>query len=562
MADIAGYTIVAKSLKRLGVTHVCSVPGGPVLETIAACAEEGIRPIGMRNEQAAVMMAAAQNYCAGKLVCVPILASGPGVSNAATGMLVAKDNCWPLLVLGGRSALNTRGLGPFQELDGVPVFRPLTKWAETVDRPTRIPDFLARGVLTATSGRPGPVFLDLPQDVLLSQTDEERVTLPHPYEGPARPAGDPELVKEAAELLLNAESPLMIVGKGVRWSEPFSELRELAESLGMPFLTSPMGRGFIPDDHPLCFGAARSMAQRGADVVLLVGTRLNWTFRLGTELGPDTKIIQIDIDPTEIGLNRQPTVGIVGDVKPVLRQLLGELEGRTSGIAERAAESPWVTGLQEKRTENESGLENFYIQADQLPMTPHRMLKEIKDFIPRDTTVVVDGNIILGAGRQVIPSYEPATRLNSGSNGCMGVGVPFALGAKLARPDKPVVGIIGDCAFGFSAMEMETALRHNIPVVYLIANNDGISGATIQDASMPDHPERVMMYLEDIHYERVITAFGGHAEYVERPEDIQPAMQRAFDSGKAACINVKLDPRAPFPGPGGQMRPHRATLSY
>ena len=345
MADIAGYTIVAKSLKRLGVTHVCSVPGGPVLETIAACAEEGIRPIGMRNEQAAVMMAAAQNYCAGKLVCVPILASGPGVSNAATGMLVAKDNCWPLLVLGGRSALNTRGLGPFQELDGVPVFRPLTKWAETVDRPTRIPDFLARGVLTATSGRPGPVFLDLPQDVLLSQTDEERITLPHPYEGHARPAGDPDLVKEAAELLLNAESPLMIVGKGVRWSEPFSELRELAESLGMPFLTSPMGRGFIPDDHPLCFGAARSMAQRGADVVLLVGTRLNWTFRLGTELGPDTKIIQIDIDPTEIGLNRQPTVGIVGDVKPVLRQLLGELEGRTSGIAERAAESPWVTGI-------------------------------------------------------------------------------------------------------------------------------------------------------------------------------------------------------------------------
>ena len=254
-----------------------------------------------------------------------------------------------------------------------------------------------------------------------------------------------------------------------------------------------------------------------------------------TELGPDTKIIQIDIDPTEIGLNRQPTVGIVGDVKPVLRQLLGELEGRTSGIAERAAESPWVTGLQEKRTENESGLENFYIEADQLPMTPHRMLKEIKDFIPRDTTVVVDGNIILGAGRQVIPSYEPATRLNSGSNGCMGVGVPFALGAKLARPDKPVVGIIGDCAFGFSAMEMETALRHNIPVVYLIANNDGISGATIQDASMPDHPERVMMYLEDIHYERVITAFGGHAEYVERPE------------GHTAChaTSLRFRPRPP-----------------
>ena len=562
MADIAGYTLVARSLKKLGVTHVCSVPGGPVLETIAACGEEGIRPIGMRNEQAAVMMAAAQNYCAGKIVCVPILASGPGVSNAATGMLVAKDNCWPLLVLGGRSALNVRDLGSFQELDGVPVFRPLSKWSEVVDRPTRIADFLARGVRTATSGRPGPVFLDLPQDVLLSQTDEELVPLPQAPEGLARPGGDPDLVREAADLLLQAESPLMIIGKGVRWSEPFSELRELAETLGMPFLTSPMGCGFVPDDHPLCFGAARSMAQRGADVVLLVGTRLNWTFRLGTEMAPEAKIIQIDIDPTEIGLNRQPEVGIVGDVKAVLRQLLGEMEGRTDGLAERAAESPWVTGLQQKRTENEQGLENFYREADQLPMTPHRMLKEIKDFLPRDATVVVDGNIILGAGRQVVPSYEPATRLNSGSNGCMGVGVPFALGAKLARPDKPVVGVIGDCAFGFSAMEMETALRHNIPVVYLIANNDGISGASIQDANMPDHPERVMMYLPDIHYERIITAFGGHAEYVERPEDIQPAMQRAFDSGKAACINVKLDPRAPFPGPGGRMRPHRATLSY
>ena len=420
MAEVAGYTLVARSLKALGVTHVCSVPGGPVLETLAACAEEGIRPIGMRNEQAAVMMAAAQNYCTGKLVCVPILASGPGVSNAATGMLVAKDNCWPLLVLGGRSALNTRDLGSFQELDGVPIFRPLAKWSEAVERPSRIPDYLARGVRTAMSGRPGSVFLDLPQDVLMAKIDDEQVTLPQPPDGLTRSGGDPALVKEAVDLLLQAESPLMIVGKGVRWSEPFSELRELAETLGMPFLTSPMGRGFIPDDHPLCFSAARSMAQRGADVVLLLGTRLNWTFRMGSELSPDAKIIQVDIDPTEIGLNRQPAVGIVGDVKAVIGQLLGEMEGRTGGLAERAAEGPWVTGLQEKRAENEQGLENFYREADQIPMTPHRMLKEIRDFIPRDATVVVDGNIILGAGRQVIPSYEPATRLNSGSNGLHG----------------------------------------------------------------------------------------------------------------------------------------------
>ena len=340
MADIAGYSIVAKSLKRLGVTHVCSVPGGPVLETIAACGEEGIRPIGMRNEQAAVMMAAAQNYCAGKLVCVPILASGPGVSNAATGMLVAKDNCWPLLVLGGRSALNTRDLGSFQELDGVPIFRPLAKWSEVVDRPTRIPDFIARGVRTATSGRPGPVYLDLPQDVLLSQTDEERVTLPEPYNGPAQPGGDPGPRETGRRPPPQRRVPL----DDCRQGRPLVRTRLRTQGAcrnprhALPHLSH--GPRLHPRRPSPLHGRRSLMAQRGADVVLLVGTRLNWTFRLGTELGPDTKIIQIDIDPTEIGLNREPTVGIVGDVRSVLRQILGELEGRTQGIAERAAESP------------------------------------------------------------------------------------------------------------------------------------------------------------------------------------------------------------------------------
>jgi thiamine pyrophosphate-dependent acetolactate synthase large subunit-like protein len=354
--------------------------------------------------------------------------------------------------------------------------------------------------------------------------------------------GDASQVQKAADLLLNAERPVMIVGKGVRWSEPTEELKGLVEELGMPFISSPMGRGFIPDDHPLNAAAARSTAIRGADVVLMVGARMNWMFDFGRGFAPDAKIIHIDIEAGELGINRSLEVGIVGDAKAVLQQILVEIDGKTDGIADKAEEGPWLTAIRDKAESNAAAIEPL-LNSDSDPIKTFRMMKEIRDVFPRDTIYCVDGQMTLGTGRQVLQSFTPASRLNSGTNGCVGVGVPYAVGAKLGRPDVPVVSVNGDCAFGFNAMEMETAVRHGIPAIFIINNNSGIVGGTMESKmGLPeDYPERVATYVQDIRYDKMMEAFGGHAETVNSPEELRPALERAYEAsknGQASCVNI------------------------
>jgi thiamine pyrophosphate-dependent acetolactate synthase large subunit-like protein len=386
----------------------------------------------------------------------------------------------------------------------------------------------------------------MPSDILSAMVEEEDVEWPEGYFTGAKPQADPEDVKRAAELLMNAERPAMIIGKGVRWADPGDQLKELAETLGMPFMTSPMGRGFVPDDHPLSMGAARSNIMRGADVVLVAGARLNWMFDFGKRFAPDAKIIHIDIEPEEIGANRATEVGLVGDAGAVLKQLLTEMEGKTEGIADRAEEGPWLSSLREKAESNGKSLEPL-LNSDAKPIRTYRMMNEIQNVFPRDTIYTVDGQITLATGRQVLPSYTPASRLNAGTNGCIGVGIPFAVGAKIARPDVPVVSVNGDCAFGFNGMEMETAVRHNAPIVFIVNNNGGIVGGTMEaKMGLPEgYEERVARYTPDIRYDKIVEAFGGHAESVTDPDELRPALERAYQAtleGKVACVNVVTEP--------------------
>src|SRR5579859_2676973 len=325
--------------------------------------------------------------------------------------------------------------------------------------------------------------------------------------------------------------------------------RELVETVHLPFLPSPMGRGFLPDDHPLNMSAARGTAMRGADVVLVLGARLNWMFGMGRGLAPDAKIVQIDIDPAEIGHNREPEVGIVADAGAALRQLNTALEGRAAGLAERRAEGAWLSDLREARGKNEQAVDNL-LNSDMTPMTPHRLLKEARDVLPRDAIITVDGQVILATGRQVLQSYTPASRLNSGSNGCMGVGVPFAIGAKLARPRAPVLSANGDCAFGFNGMEIETAVRTGADVVFLVDNNQGIMGGVLEKRMFHEpHPERVAMYTPSARYDKIMEAFGGYSEHVEQPHEVGPALRRAFAAGRPALVDVSVDPNAVWPIP-------------
>ena len=537
-----GHSLVAQSLKSLGVTHVYNIAGTPTKEAFSKCAKLGIRPIGVRHQHAGVLMAIAQNYVSGRIAAVALFSAGPAITNAVTSVLVAKDNCWPIVVLGGRRPLNMRGMGSFQELDAVPIFQSITKWSAVVEKTSEIPHYLNQAFQIAISGRPGPVYLDLPEDVL---TATVQATEMPPFAPVEAPRFDDEAILRAADLLLGAARPAIIVGKGVRWSEPYAELRRFVDEFGIPFITSPMGRGYLPDDHVLCANPVRDTLQRKADVVLLLGARLDWTFRFGTQLARDAKLIQIDIHEPELGINRAPTVGIVGDVKSVLQEILFQMTCKLSA-AQKNNLAPWHAALDTERESRTCKLE-IQMSSTVLPMSPHRMYKEIKDFLPRDAICILDGNISMAVGQRVLPAYLPVTRFTAGTNGCMGVGVPYAVGAKIAQPDRLVIAVCGDMGFALTAMDMETAVRHKIPILVVVANNDGNMGAINQKTFFPGYEERITMFQPDIHYEQIMQAFGGHGEYVDRPEDLRPALERAVASGQASCINVRVDPHAPYP---------------
>ena len=539
---IDGHALVAGCLKELGVTHAYGVSGTPIRETLAACLKAGIRQIGVRNQQAGVMMATAQNYVMGRLTAVSLASAGPAITNTVTSILVAWDNCWPVIVLGGRRPLSMRGMGSFQELDAVPIVQSITKWSAVVESTADIPACLERAFSMATSGRPGPVYLDLPEDVLTDVVRSYR--LPR-LRTTACPLPDKEGVARAARILLEAKRPALIIGKGIRWSEPYEELTRLVNDWGIPFITSPMGRGYLPDDHPLYFNDARGLLQSKADAVLVVGARLDWTFRFGTEFARDAQIIQIDIHEPEIGVNIAHAVGLVGDAREILRQLVSCLA--TAGHAQnREALSSWHLALRESRAKKQDSLNTLTV-SNSIPMSPYRMLKEIRDFLPRDAICAVDGSVCMAAAQQVLPSYLPASRFTAGTNGCLGVGIPFGIGAKLAHPNRLVMTICGDTAFAFNGMDMETAVRHNVPVIIVVVNNEGHSGAITQKAYYPADAERVTMFQPDSRYEAIMRAFGGYGDFVETPDQLRPALERAARSGMPACINVKVDPNAPHP---------------
>ncbi|MGH8717331.1 MAG: thiamine pyrophosphate-binding protein [Burkholderiales bacterium] len=539
--EVDGHTLIARSLQRLGVSHVYGISGAPIYETHAACAQSGMRVIGVRHQQAATMMAAAQNYIAGRLTAVAILSAGPAITNTATGILIARDNGWPLVALGARRPEGM--LGGFQDLDAVPIFQSITKFIGTVKTASKICPALEHAVEIAISGRPGPVYLDLAEEIL-----NQKGIAPQRSEALSAEAGEPnaDTIGRAASLLAQAKRPAILIGEAIRWSEPYAELEELVDHLDAPFAASPMGRGYVPDDHPRCYNNARSFLLSTADAVLLIGAKLDWTFRFGAEIAPDAKLVQVAIHEDEIDTNVMPKVAIAGDVKKVLQRLLKEIDCAQSKRESETADLSWRALLDQKRDESAAKWETLAQQGG--PISPLRLIAEIRDFIPRDAICVVDGNVILAAAQHLLPSYFPASRLTPGNNGCMGVGIPFGIAAKLSSPARMVIVICGDFAFGLSAMEMETAVRLRIPVIVVVANNDGNGGALNEKMYYPkDYVDRVTMFAPDIHYDQMMRTFGGYGEYVDHAEQIKPALARAVASGAAACINVRVNPDSPYP---------------
>ncbi len=532
MAIVRGEQLIARCLSSEKTDTIFFMMGGPTRGTAGACLDLGMKGIYVRHEQAAAMMAHAYARVTGRPgVC--ITPSGPGTANALTGLANAWADATPIIAIGGSAPMRATTLDAFQEMDQVAIMKPVVKAAYRVDIASRIPEYISIAFREALDGKRGPVYLDLPGDILNHKVDDEKVMFPTKYRVESRPAGDPAQVERAIALLAGAERPLVITGSGVLWSGAANELRDFIDSTGLPFFTTPQGRGVIAEDHPRCFAGARSMAFREADVLLVVGARANsmLSFLRAPRFASDARFISVNIDGREIGHNRAVDVGIVGDARMVLRQLTEAAEGRF----DPHRESAWVAQLAAKHRSNQERSAPL-LHSGAVPIHPLRLCREVRDLISRDTILIVDGHEILNFARQSIPIYQPGCSLNAGPHGCMGVGIPFGIGAKVARPDAPVLVLSGDGAFGWNGMEMDTAIRHQLPIVVVVSNNAGFTSRQTGGT--------VGRELGWQRYDRVVEALGGYGEFVERPDDIRGAIERAFKSGKPALVNVCTDPEA------------------
>jgi acetolactate synthase-1/2/3 large subunit len=538
----AGH-LVAKYLKEVEqVRMVFGLAGGHIEQILDGFTEYGIRAIDVRHEQAAAMMAHAWSIYTGEPgVC--IFTAGPGFTNALTGIVNAYLDNAPLVVLCGRSPLRDDLKGALQEMNQVDMVKPVVGWYATCYDPERIPEYLSTAFRHAVEGRPGPVFLELPPDVLNTKvrgeippalTQRRQKSTFHP---------DEPLLKQAADLINNAKRPLFIGGSGVGFSPCDDHLHAFVEKTGVPFLLFNNGRGVLPDTHPQCVidtgFAGMMMGLSRADVVVAGGIRLNWTLQFGT-IFPDAKVVRMDIDPREIDRNRSADVGLVGDLGSILEHSIPFVEKRTH--------TEWVTDL---RNASKAFMDSELKQREEPsdPIHPVRLVAQVQEAAGDETLYVVDGGDTSYFGLVGLRSRERAGVLTptGGLFGCLGTGIPYGIAAKLARPDKQVVVLNGDGSFGFNAMEFDTAIRHQIPFVCVI-NNDCAWGMIKHGQEMTLGEGRLQCSeLGQRHYERMVEGLGGFGELVTRDEDIIPAVKRAIAADKPACVNVFTDPTVTSP---------------
>lgn len=534
-----GGLLVAEMLKRAGVEVVFTLSGGHVAAIYDGCLRRGIRVVDTRHEQVAVH--AAEGWAkVTRQPGVALLTAGPGVTDGITGIANASLAGSPIVVFGGAAPLANWDQGALQELHHLELVRPITKWARTVTQTARLAEYTAAALREATSGRPGPAFLECPMDVLNGLVATSEATLPGPgYRTTSKPQGDPEAVARAAALLEQAVRPVIFAGTTVWWDDGAEALRALAEKLQAPVFLNGGGRGSLPPDHPLLFSLARRTALGGADLVLLVGTKLDFRLNYGQPplIGADAKIVWLDTLAEEIGVNRGADVGIPSDVAAVMRQL-------EAALSRPASHSGWlaeVRAAEEKAREGETAL----MASDAVPIHPLRLCRELRDALDRDAYVIGDGGDIVSFGARVIQAWEPGHWLDAGPMGTLGAGTGYAIAAKLARPNHQVAVLFGDGAFGLNGMEFETMARHNLPVVGVIGNDGQWAQIKHPQTAMLGHSTAADL-APGIRYDRMVEALGGYGELVERPEDIRPALERAFASGKPACVNVLTDPRVVY----------------
>ncbi len=539
MGKVTGATLMARNLKQQGVDYMFGIVGFPVQPIAIAAQEAGITFIGMRNEQSASYAAQAAGYLTGRPgACLTV--SGPGVVHGLAGLANAQQNFWPMIMIGGASPTYQNGMDSFQEERQVQIASPFCKYAHAVEHTHRVPFYVEQAVRQSIYGRPGAVYLDMPDDIIQGEVDEDEVEAMATIPEPPRMQAMPESVEAALDALESAERPLVIVGKGMAWSRAEDEVRAFIERTQLPFLATPLGKGVLDDTHLLSVGAARSHALREADVIFLMGARLNWIMHYGLppRFNKDVRIVQLDISPEAIGNNIPAEVALVGDGKAIVGQLNGALKNRQWFYP---SDTPWLAAIAEKAAANADAIQPM-IDDNSSPMNYYRALKDISAWAPDDAVIIGEGANTMDIGRTQLPNASPRLRLDAGSYGTMGIGMGFAIAAAVVHPERPIISVSGDSAIGFSGMEMETACRYNLPIKIVVLNNGGIGRGIAELPTDTQIPPGILSI--GARYDLMMEAFGGKGFYLEDPAELNGALEQATAFNGPALVNVRLHPEA------------------
>ncbi len=535
MAYVHGGRLVAKALKQHGTTHLFTLCGGHIQAIYDGCLDEEIRVVDVRHEQTAGHAADGYARVTGRPgVCA--VTAGPGVTDVVTAVANAQRAGIPMIVIGGAGPRALCDMGSLQDMDAVTLMRPITKWSVQVPEVRRIREYIDAAFRVAQANVPGPVYLEMPLDLLMNMSDDAELPATRPLPEPPRPTGDPRALAAASKILAESQRPAFLVGTQIRWSPAREAIRRAADAIAAPFFLNGMARGGLPIDHPGLFSRARKLALAQADAVFVFGTPFDFRVDYGRSptWAEGARIVQVDLDGAELGRNRAIDVAIHGDSGLVLDHLATH-----ASQAPKPPREGWMVRVREEESKRRAKM-MAEIASDDSPPNPLRVCAELGKRLGPNDIVIGDGGDFVATAASVLKMEWPQVWMDPGPLGTLGVGPGYAMAAKLVRPDARVVLVYGDGSFGLHGLEFEALVRQDIPVVAVIGNDAGWTQIRRGQVELYGEARAVATSLEYTRYDRVVEAVGGFGAWVERVEDLGPALDAAFASKKPACVNVKI----------------------
>jgi acetolactate synthase I/II/III large subunit len=538
---ISGGNLVAKALKNEGVEAIFTLCGGHIIDIYDGCLNEGIKIIDVRHEQVAAHAADGYWRVTGKTGCA-VVTAGPGTTDAITGVANAFRAESAMLLIGGQGPLSQHRMGSLQDLPHVDMMQPITKFASSVPSTDRVADMVSMAVRECYNGAPGPSFLEIPRDILDGSVDVAKARIPAAggYRASSKSAGDPRDIEKLAEILSKSSRPCVLLGTQVWSCRATAPAIEFCRKLNIPAYMNGAARGTFAPGDPHHFHQTRSYAFEKADVIVIVGTPFDFRMGYGRRLRADATVVQIDLDYRTVGKNRDVSLGLVGDAGAILAAVTQAASGTIDNGARRREE--WLTELREQERKAVEA-QRPRLMSDANPIHPLRLAHEINQFLTEDTIFIGDGGDVVTFSGGVVQPKSPGHWMDPGPLGTLGVGTPFAMAAKLARPEKEVVCLFGDGAFGLTGWDFETCVRYGLPFIGVVGNNSHMNQIRYgQTAKYGKERGEVGNRLGDVHFEEFAKMLGGYGEEVREARNIAPALRRARESGKCALLNVWIDP--------------------